>query len=283
LHITAFIRGPLIRLVAVVCLGPPLFTLRCTAQEAAPVATAPPFEVASIKPSKPGEESHNWNSSGGRLSIENFTLRRLIREAYGLKSDSQVIGGPDWIGKQAFDIEAKYGDAEMVNLQKLTGRERFHEAQLALRALLAERFQLRTGQETRVVPVYALVIAKGGAKLPQAAPQLDADGKPRTEKNHRLSNGNGHMTAIAMSMSGLADWFVYLPECDRLVVDRTGLTGEYDFKLDWTVDNGNGVPQDTPVPGLFTALHEQLGLDLKPDKAPVDVVVVESTKEPDLD
>jgi uncharacterized protein (TIGR03435 family) len=241
------------------------------------------FEVASIKPSKPGDGNHNWNSGGDRLSIENYTLRRLIRSAYGLKSDSQVLGGPEWMGKQAFDIEAKFSDAEIARMQKMTGRERFHEAQVQLRALLADRFQLKATQETRSIPVYALVVAKTGAKLTPSAPQLDADGKPRSDKSHTLNDSNGHLTAIAISMSGFADGFVYQPECDRVVIDRTGLTGEYDFKLNWTQDDGNGIPQDAQYPGLFTALREQLGLELKPDKAPVAVVVVGAAKEPELD
>jgi len=91
------------------------------------------------------------------------------------------------------------------------------------------------------------------------------------------------MTAKAISMRSLADWFVYLPECDRVVVDRTGLTGEYDFTLNWTEDSGQGVPPDALLPGLFTALREQLGLELKPDIAPIDVVVVDAAKQPDFD
>jgi len=243
----------------------------------------PSFEVASIKPSRPDDRDHNWNSGGDRVSIENYTLRRLIRTAYGLKSDSQVLGGPDWIGKQAFDIEAKFGDAEIAKLQKMSNREKFREARLALQALLADRFQLRISLETRSIPVYSLVVVKTGAKLAPSAPQLDADGKPKTDQNHSIHDNDGHVTAKAISMSGFADWFTYLPECDRVVVDRTGLTGEYDFKLDWTEDSGQGVPPDAPLPGLFTALREQLGLELKPDKAPIDVVIVDAAKEPDFD
>jgi uncharacterized protein (TIGR03435 family) len=168
-------------------------------------------------------------------------------------------------------------------MRKMNGRERFQETRLALQALLADRFQLRINRETRNIPVYALVVAKTGAKLTPSAPQLDTDGKPKTDKGHTMNDSNGHLTAIAISMSSLADWFVYEPECDRVVVDRTGLTGEYDFKLDWTEDHGQGVPPDAPLPGLFTALHEQLGLELKSDKAPVDVVIVEAAKEPELD
>jgi uncharacterized protein (TIGR03435 family) len=128
-----------------------------------------------------------------------------------------------------------------------------------------------------------LVVTKTGAKFTPAAVQLDSDGKPKAEQNHSLQNSNGHMTAIAMSMGGLADWFVYAPECDRVVVDRTGLTGEYDFKLNWAQDNGQGIPPDAPLPGIFTALREQLGLELKPDKATVDVMMVDTAMEPELD
>jgi uncharacterized protein (TIGR03435 family) len=263
-----------------------LGALHIRAQQAPAVATSEPqptFEVASIKPSKPDDQSHNWNSSGDMVSIENYTLRRLIRTAYGLKLDSQVLGGPDWIGKQAFDIEAKFGDAEIVRMQKMSSRDRFREARLALQALLAERFQLRVSPGTSDIPVYALVVAKTGAKLVLSAPQLDDSGKPKIDQNHSIHDNNGHMSALAISMSGFADWFTYLPECDRVVVDRTDLTGEYDFKMDWTEDSGQGVPPDAPLPGLFTALREQLGLELKSDKAPVEVVVVESASEPTME
>ncbi len=253
------------------------------AAQATPAATPPAFEVATIKPSKPDDENHNWNSGGDRVAIENYTLRRLIRSAYGLKSDSQVLGGPDWIGKQAFDIDAKFGDAEIAKMQKMTGRERFQEVRLALQALLADRFRLQISQETRSIPVYALVVAKKGAKLTQSPPQLDENGKPKTDRDHSIHDNDGHVTAKALSMSGFADWFVYQPECDRVVVDRTGLTGDYDFKLDWTEDNGHGIPQDAQYPGLFTALREQLGLELKPDKAPIGVVVVKAASEPASD
>jgi uncharacterized protein (TIGR03435 family) len=263
-----------------------LFVANATAQQPSAVPSStdqPAFEVASIKPSRPDDGNHGWNGAGDRVRIENYTLRRLIRTAYGLKSDSQVLGGPDWIGKQAFDIEAKFGDAEVAKMQKMSGRERFREARLAVQALLADRFQLQITQETRNIAVYALVVAKTGAKLAPSAPQLDDNGKPKADKGHTLNDSNGHLTAIAISMSGFADWFVYEPECDRVVVDRTGMTGEYDFKLDWTEDRGQGIPPDAPLPGIFTALHEQLGLELKPDNAPVDVVVVKAAKEPEID
>lgn len=196
--------------------------------QAAPSNTTPnnlpSFEVATIKPTKPDDTGHSLRSGTDRVSIENFTLRRLIRTAYGLKSDSQVLGGPEWIGKRAFDIEAKFDDAEVAKLQGLKGRERFQETRLALQMLLAERFQLQISRESRSIPVFALVLAKNGAKL-TPSPQSDGKDKQGTDRGHTLDNTNGHLTAIAISMAGFADWFVYLPECDRVVVDRTGLTG----------------------------------------------------------
>jgi len=249
----------------------------------AEVDARPSFEVVSIKPSKPYDRSHSWNGSMDSLTIENYTLRRLIRSAYNLKSDSQVLGGPKWIGQEAFDIKAKFGDADIARLRNLSGQERYRKARLALQSLLADQFQLKISRDTRSIPVYALVVAKSGAKVTLSPPELDSSGNPKAERNHSLNDNNGHMTAKGISMSGLADWLTLMPECDRVVLDRSGLTSEYDFKLDWTEDQGNGVPQDAPYPGLFTALREQLGLELKADKGPVDVVIVEAASEPVVD
>jgi len=284
----AYLRPVRLALIAIAAVAmfrtcPETFARPQQPSAAATSASGPAFEVAAIKPSKPDDQSHSLHSGSDSVEIENFTLRRLIRTAYGLKSESQVLGGPDWIGKQAFDIKAKFDDAEVAKLEKITGRERFQEMRLAMQALLADRFHLKISQETRIIPVFALVIAKTGAKLAPSGPQLDDSGKPKTDRGHSLNDNNGHLKAVAISMSSFADWFVYLPECDRVVVDRTGLTGEYDFNLDWTEDNGQGIPPDALLPGLFTALREQLGLELKPDKAPVDVVVVQAAAPPELE
>lgn len=83
----------------------------------------PSFEVASIKPSKPDDRRHSWNGTIDSLSIENYTVRRLVRAAYNLKSDSQVLGGPKWIGERAFDIKAKFDDVNIAKLRSLTERE----------------------------------------------------------------------------------------------------------------------------------------------------------------
>ncbi len=259
---------------------------RVAAQQSPPAASAekqPSFEVVSIKPSQPDDQRHSWNSSIDRVAIENYTLRRMIRRAYGLKSDSQVVGGPDWLDKQAYDISAKVDDAEVAKMRKMGGPELNEEFGLLLQSLLAERFQVKVSRGKRDVPVYALLVDKSGAKLTPSTAPLEAVGT-KAERNHSLSTTNGHMTAIAISMDSLADDLTTMPESgDRVVLNRTGLSGDFDFKLDWAEDRGDGVPPDSPYPGLFTALQEQLGLKLESQKGSVEVVIVDAATRPTLD
>ena len=235
------------------------------------------FEVAAIKPSKPDDQNHNWSGSTDRILIENYTLRRLIRSAYGLKSDSQILGGPDWIDKQSFDINAKIDDAEIAKMQKMDRMERQRERNRMLQSLLVERFALKARLDHRNMPVYALVVAKSGPKLTPTSQETAA-------KGHNISTNNGRMTASAISMDAFADDLAYQSETGgRMVLNRTGLTGEFDFKLDWSEDHGESVPADSAFAGLFTALQEQLGLKLQSEKGDVEVVVVESAIKPAFD
>lgn len=247
------------------------------AQQATPEPKLRAFEVAAIKLSKPDDPHHGWHGTNDRIFIENYSLRRLIRSAYGLKSDLQVIGGPDWSGKQAFDIEAKIDEADVDKMHNMSPEERQKARNEMLQSLLAERFQLKARVDQRVMLVYALVVAKSGPKLAPAAPSAPG-------KGHGISVDNGHMVATDISMSSLADDLAYAPETgDRVVLNHTGLTGEYDFKLNWTEDPGTGVPPDSEFPGLFTALEEQLGLKLESQKGSVPVVIVESAAKPVVD
>lgn len=246
------------------------------AQVAAADASPPQFEVAAIKPAKPGNGNHNWDDSTDRVSIENYTLRRLISVAYGLKSELQVVGGPRWIDSQAFDIAAKIDDSDAVEMRKMDYRERHERRNLMLRSLLADRFGLKVSRGERNLPVYALVVGKSGAKVTLS--------KNQNSHSSDLSTSDGRMVGINISMDDLAHDLGILNEVhDRVVVNRTGLAGDYDFKINFTRDRGTGIPPDAKYPGLFTALKEQLGLELKPEKAPVEVIVVEAASEPVLD
>jgi uncharacterized protein (TIGR03435 family) len=244
----------------------------------APVTAAqtetPSFEVASIKPSRPDDTHRGWDDLPGRISIENYTLRQIIMVAYGLKSDSQVTGGPKWIDSLRFDIAAKADDTETEKMQKMTREQSHIERSLMLQSLLADRFQLKLTRSQQIIRVYALVIVKSGIKFTPAS----------VESDHHLSVDGTHMTASGISMDVLADYLTGLPESgNRLIVNQTGLTGNYDFKLNWTRDRGIDVPPDAPYPGLFTAIHEQLGLKIESRKGSVPVVNIGSAVEPAFD
>jgi uncharacterized protein (TIGR03435 family) len=243
-------------------------------QQAPPAATPgpqPSFEVASIRPSRPEVRNLDWDDSPGRLTISGYNLRQLIRVAYGLKSNAQVLGGPKWIDSERFDIVAKADDAETAKMQKMSDTDWVAERSLMLQALLAERFQLKLSLDTRMLPAYALVVLKSGVKVKPAKSGEDGD----------LSGWGGHLEATATTMDAFADYLNGVRElADRVVLNRTNLTAAYDFNLDWSRDRGDGGSQDFEFPGLYTALEDQLGLKLEPEKAPIEVVIVESAARP---
>lgn len=233
------------------------------------------FEVAAIKASNPDSGSHSVNTTSDRIAIENYTLTKLIMIAYGLKSRTQISGGPEWIDKQAFDISAKLDDAEVMKMQALKRSERQTERNHLVQSLLIDRFHLKLHRAQKIVPVYALLVGKSGAKLAPSDP---------SDEGHSLSENDGHMEAKSISMDALADDLTRMPESgDRVVLNRTGLSGRFNFEIDWAPDYGSGISDNALHPGLFTALLEQLGLKLESQKMPVEMVVVESAVKPDLD
>ena len=263
------------------------FLLACDvyAQTPSAVSTAEKaaaFEVVAIKLSNPDNRGTSWRGTLDRITIENYTLRHLIRVAYGLKSDTQVLGGPDWLDKEHFDIAAKLEDADATRLKNVNYQVRSLAVQLMLQSLLAERFQLKVNSGERTLPVYLLVVGKSGVKLTALPTPNDSD--DGRNRNHGTRTENGHLTATALTMDSFADFLTSQSDTgDRVVLNRTGLTGDFDFNLNWTEDRGGGIPADAAYPGLFTAVEEQLGLELKSDKGSVPVVVVISVSKPELD
>jgi uncharacterized protein (TIGR03435 family) len=242
----------------------------------AAVSASPQFEVAAIKPAKPGNGNHNWDDSTDRVSIENYTLRRLISVAFGLRSELQVIGGPKWIDNQAFDILAKINEEDVLEMRKMDSKARHAERNQMLQSLLTDRFGLKISHGERNLPVYALGLAKSGAKLTLS--------KDQNSHSSDLSTHNGRVTGSNVTMDEFAHDLGILNEvADRIVVNRTGLAGKYDFEMNFTRDHETGIPPDAKYPGLFTALKEQLGLELKPAHAPVEVIIVDSASEPLMD
>jgi uncharacterized protein (TIGR03435 family) len=198
------------------------------------------------------------------------TLIMLIGQAYRIKP-FQIVGGPSWLGSDLFEITAK---AE--------GTADFDKVMLMLQSLLAERFQLVIRRETKEMPVYALLVAKGGPKLKETTEPISG----RTIVRRGLMSSDGiEMRTFIELLSGFLG---------RSVVDKTGLTGKFDLKVQWQPDEnqvamfqemgvpeGFGAPPPDPLgPTLFTALQEQLGLRLESQKGPVEVLVIERVEKP---
>jgi uncharacterized protein (TIGR03435 family) len=227
----------------------------------ADAAALPSFEVASIKLSDPGLGRPNISIAGRTFTTRGFTLQDYVRLAYDVPG-FQITGGPGWIKSERYDITAKaeagYGNLTVDNMRPL------------IRSLLAERFQLVIHRETKELPVYALVVAKNGARL-----QANA-GAPGPQVN----GGRGQLRGIRVNMSLFVAQL--RSQVGRTVVDRTGLKGEYDYTLQWTPEPGQlrppGVEAPSPDangPSIFTALQEQLGLRLESTKGPVETIVID--------
>lgn len=221
--------------------------------------SGPAFEVASVKPDKSTTGVDRLQNSNGSLIIVNVALKRCIGLAYGIEDGRDyLLSGPEWLESERFDISAKYPPE--------TPKADF---QLMLQKLLEERFGLRTHHETREFAAYAMVVAKGGPKLQEAA----------SPGAYRFSAQPGRATGFSISMPMLAARLRRTPfSLDRQVVDMTGLYGVYDFTLTWSPDGAASArPSDSPEgPSLFTAIQEQLGLKLEFRKSiPLDVLVID--------
>ena len=252
----------------------------------------PTFEAASIKVNKSGEVGGRFGGRPGQIVVTNYTLRDIVRNAYGLQR-YQIVGGPDWQAQDRFDITAKAPEGT-TQPQMLA----------MVQTLLAERFKLRVHRETRDLPIYALVMARGdrrlGPKMQAATFDCAALAAARSRGENppvpqpvgerpvcgaqanpgRLMVGGYAVTDFARNLAGFAG---------RPIVDRTGLTGAYDFELLWTPDEpppaGVTLPAwyDPNGPSLVTAVQEQLGLKLDATTGPVEVLVIDSAERPTED
>lgn len=226
---------------------------------AASAQTPDKFEVVSIRPNLSGSSNTQIKMDGGRLVVTNGSLKTLIRNAYGLLS-FQLAGGPNWLDTDMFDIAAETGQREEVS------QERFKRL---LQGLLADRFHLKIHLETREEPVYGLVADKNGPKLAKATGHESSPGM----NTHRES-GRVIMRGTDVPISELATNLGN--QLGRFVIDRTGLEGHYSFLLEFAPVQA----QDSDSPSLFSAVREQLGLTLEPQKAPVEVWVIDSAEKP---
>jgi len=231
----------------------------------------PEFEVASIKPNNSVGSNGTWRFNGGSgLFIgENIPLRFLITSTFQVR-DYQLSGVPGWVNQVKYDIQARGPGAPDEN-----------QIAVMLQNLLRDRFHLEYHKVTKDGPIYALVPAKGGARLqeskegPCAPPTAD---KPEEVAcatwNTRRNQMDARRITMAKFVIGLSTTL------DRPVVDRTGYTKTFDAQLKWIPTELAADPNGDAGPSIFTAIQEQLGLRLEAQKGPVETLVIDHIERP---
>jgi uncharacterized protein (TIGR03435 family) len=264
----------------------------------AQVPTLRAFDVASVKPNNSGDFRRAIGPGpGGRFQALNKTLRELATYAYGV-SGLQITGGPPWLDRERFDIDAVAP----------RGAATPAEAREMLRALLIERFKLKVHRETREIATYDLVADRSDVRLgprlrtsaidcearraarrgapPPVAPQAPPFDPATVRPVCGLRQTPARFAGDAVTMIQLAN--ALGPVSGRIVFERTGLTGYFDVDLDWNPgqeqeSRAGGAPDpviDPSAPPIFTAIREQLGLRLEGSRAAVEVVVIDSAELP---
>jgi uncharacterized protein (TIGR03435 family) len=225
------------------------------------------FEAASIKPSAAREAAPGFRISNGRFTGRNATVRFMVAIAWGVQN-FQVSGGPAWSASDGFDVDAKSPDPKADT----------NQIRLMLQALLADRFKLAIHHETRESAIYALIVGPGGARILPSADQtpggaLGPRGSLRVSA-HRLIG-----TAVPLPLFAS----VLGQQLGRTIVDRTGLSGRFDVDLQWRPadDSTDGSQQaDLSSPSIFTAVREQLGLELESTRGSAGFLVIDRVKRP---
>jgi uncharacterized protein (TIGR03435 family) len=235
------------------------------------------FDVATVKPNAANDNLFAYRGlPGGALSATGVPLKMLIMEAYNVKA-FRVAGEPDWVNTARWHIEAK--------VEGFQGRLSQAQHGVMLRALLEDRFQLKVRRETKDMPVYALVVVKGGSKLTPHTGEPSAPGQAIRSGRGLFSIKKGSTAVLAGQLER---------QLSRVVIDKTGLKGEYDYTLEWTPEAGQGGPEslglppqpeltapaDSKGPSIFTALQEQLGLKVESRRGPVEIIVIERVEKP---
>jgi uncharacterized protein (TIGR03435 family) len=251
--------------------------LCATAHAQQPAAPLPTYDVVSIHPNHSLSGSTRMSIDPGVLKFTNVTLKQMFSYAYRIR-EGLIEDLPSWAESAHFDIEAKVVDPDLKALEALDRRQ----TAAMLIPMLADRFSAKVHTETKTLPVYDLVPTKDGPKFkayaaPAGTPEPKGPGGPGSMNMH-----NSDLTATGIPMASLAESLSGI--VDKTVLDKTGLTGIYDFELRYTPDNArmNGAPVEPTdqAPDIYTALQEQLGLKLVASKGPVITLIVDQLKQP---
>lgn len=227
-----------------------------------PATADPSFEVATIKPSDPDDHTGGFQLRGGRLHVQNESLEDIVSFAYRVHR-KQILNAPSWFGSERWVIDG---------IADTPGAPDTNQMRSMYRKLLADRFGLKLEQEKRELPVYVLEPGKDGPKLTRSVSEGGLPDSTGTwggsSKDVRFTNITMDEFADTMSMTE-----------DRPVVNHTGLTGRYDFRLKWSSATTENTDPDAP-PALFRAMQEQLGLRMEATRAPASAYVVTHVERP---
>lgn len=239
------------------------------------------FDIAVIRLAPPPDANFHVSVSSpphsSRFEATNLPIKALIQIAYGF--DAPVVSAPDWVANTFYDINARSDEAADARLAKLTDNEVRLEKRNAIRVLLADRLGLKTHLETRNSAIYNLVVAKGGVKM-QAVPLPPAGEAPAVPPPANVqAHGSQHglefigSNAGTRAISGALSSMVEAP-----VVDKTGLTGTYNYTLQFGREWSANDPDSWP--SIFTAVQEQLGLKLEAEHEDVPNLVIDHIAKP---
>lgn len=225
----------------------------------------PDWDVVTVKPSDPDSKEIGYRIRGRRqIQLLRQTAEAMLIVGYGVHK-KQIENAPEWMRTEEWDVS---GETDLM------GEPDAQQVRSLVRKLLKERFGLVLHKEQQEMSVFALTVAKGGAKL------MDSKGDPNALADE-YEHENGGEATVRFANSPVSLLVTILDfRADKPVVDRTGLTGRYDFTLKYTTDESRVSPDTNASPGLFTAMEEQLGLKLELIKAPADVLVIDKVEKP---
>jgi uncharacterized protein (TIGR03435 family) len=270
-------------------------TAQTQSQSAAPALTSYEYEVVSIKPNNStGFPSVTAGDDG--LTILNIQLMPLLYSAFGVGKD-QLVGAPDWLNSEKYDINAKIDPETADALKKLSADDRKIARQHMMQMIFIDRCKLKFHRDTKDLQVYNLVIGKNGPKIQQSKTDNAAPPSSNPMNNVRVGRG-GVVEFHALPMVALVQ--ILSQQLGATVVDKTGLTGMYDFTWNFAPDGGQGrgggdgappmggggggagptLPADPGGVSIFTQVQELLGLKLESSKGPVEIIVIEHIERP---
>jgi uncharacterized protein (TIGR03435 family) len=254
-------------------------------QAASATIPALEYEVASIKPNNSDDPPAVLAADDG-INMRNIPLNILLGIAFGFSND-RITGGPEWISER-YDIDAKMAPEVADALKKMNPLDRRAARQHMLLAVLTDHFKIVFHRDTKELPVYFLVVAKGGPKFPEGKP-ADASPEGVGGTGTMQFGRDGLMTFKSMPLSGLIQ--IISQQVGRTVLDKTGLTCRYDFTWQFnqsaTPGGGRGGFQppagaspDAEPASIFTVVQEELGLKLDSGKGPVEIIVIDHIEKP---